>query len=496
MSATSPSGLSRRCLAALLALLLAGAPPALHAQVENLPRLGDAGGEELSPAAERRLGETIMRDLRRDPDVSDDVEVSEYLNRLGAQLSAGPSANGFSFELFLVRDATLNAFALPGGFIGVHSGLIVAAQSESELASVVAHEIGHVTQRHIARMLAQQRQTSMMTLAAAILGALAARSNPAAMAGIVTMAGGAQQQQMLSFSRDAEREADRVGLETLRQAGFEPRGMVSFFQRLQQSSRLYESAAPGYMRSHPVTAERIADLQSRVQDSRYRQLPDSIDFRLMRAKLRVVGSQGVDGLREVRAQFERQLRDKTTNDELATWYGLAVAALAQRDYPGASQALQQARQRHPAGHPAFERLGAETLLRAGDAPAALALAQAGAGRFAGARALVHLQAEALLAMREDARAVAFLTEQLALYRTEPRLWRLLARAHGALNQPELAHRATAEEYALSGSWLAAVEQLRLALRSGALDFFTGSLVDARMKEFQAAYQREKKETTR
>jgi predicted Zn-dependent protease len=495
---------SRRCLSALLALALAvaspiaggqGAQPA-SAPADNLPRLGDAGGEELSPAAERRLGETIMRDLRRDPDVSDDVEVSEYLNRLGTLLGGTPGANGFTLEFFLVLDSTLNAFALPGGYIGVHSGLIVAAQSESELASVLSHEIGHVTQRHIARMLAAQRQTSMTTLAAAVLGALAARSNPQAMAGIVTMAGGAQMQQMLAFSRDAEREADRVGMETLRSAGFEPAGMVSFFTRLQQSSRIYESAAPGYMRSHPLTAERIADMQSRAQEVRYRQRPDSIDFRLMRAKLRALGTPTVDGLIGIRAQFERQLRDRSTNDELAAWYGVAVAALAQRDYAGADRALQETRKRLPGGHAALERLAADIRLRSGDPAGALALAEAAAGRFVGARALIHLQAEALLAMREPTRAERFLQEQIALYRADPKLWQLLAKAHNGLNQTALAHRATAEEYALGGRWLAAIEQLRLAQKLGTLDFYTGSLVDARMKEFQGEYQREQKEKTR
>ncbi len=466
------------------------------AVTDNLPRLGDAGGEELSAGAERRLGETIMRDLRSDPDVSDDVEAAEYLNRLGGVLSAAPGANGFSFEFFLVRDTTLNAFALPGGFIGVHSGLVVAAQSESELASVLAHEIGHVTQRHIARMLAAQRQSTLMTLAAAILGALAARSNPQAMAGIVAMAGGAQQQQMLAFTRDAEREADRVGLETLRSAGFEPAGMVSFFQRLQQATRLYESNAPGYMRSHPLNAERIADMQARVQDTRYRQRPDSIEFRLVRAKLRALGDTSTEGLRVLRSQFERQLRDKSANDELAIWYGLGVVRLAQRDFAAADEALRQARLSLPQGQASLERLRAEIRLRAGDAPAALAIAEAGAGRFAGARALIHLQAEAMLEMREHGRAARFLQEQIALYRGDPKLWRLLAQAHYGLDQPALAHRAVAEEYAMGGSWLAALEQLRLAQKAGTLDFYTGSLVDARMKEFQSEYQRELKEKIR
>jgi predicted Zn-dependent protease len=483
-------------VAVLVALALAGAPMGVASQTDNLPRLGDAGGEELSPAAERRLGEAIMRDLRRDPAVGDDVEAGEYLNALGARLAQAPSVAGFSFEFFLVRDPSMNAFALPGGFIGVHSGLITAAQSESELASVLAHEIGHVTQRHIARMLAQQRQTSMVTLAATILGALAARSNPQAMAGVAAMAGGAQQQQMLAFSRDAEREADRIGLETLRAAGFEPAGMVAFFGRLQQASRLSESSAPGYMRSHPLTAERIADMQLRVQDERYRQRPDSVEFRLVRARLRALAATTVDGLRDARALHERQLRDRSTNDELAAWFTVATAALAQRDFAATGRALSEVRLRLPDGHPMVERLAAEARLRAGDPAGALQLAAAAAARFPQSRALVHLQAEALLATGDAPGAVQFLKEQIAAARTDARLWRQLARAHAMLGQTALAHVATGEEYGLAGQWRAAVEQLRIARRLGTLDFYTGSLVDARMREFEAAFAQEQREQPR
>ena len=297
-SARRPARRRQRAACAALAIALALVPPAAMPQANNLPRLGDAAAEDLSPAAERRLGERIMRDIRRDASVSDDVELAGYLNSLAAALTA--SAQGHSFELFLVKDPTMNAFALPGGFIGVHTGLIIAAETESELASVVAHEIGHVTQRHIARMLSDQRQTTLGTLASLVLAALAARSSPQAAIGIVTMASGAQQQQMLAFSRDAEREADRVGMDTLRASGFDPNGMVAFFGRLQQSSRTYESTAPAYMRSHPMTVERIADMQARVQEGRYRQHPDSIEFRLARARLRALGDGSVDALRAER----------------------------------------------------------------------------------------------------------------------------------------------------------------------------------------------------
>ena len=482
-----------RLVAAITAVALVAVPPIAIPQTDNLPRLGEAGAEDLSPVAERRLGEAIMREVRRDSAVGDDVEIVDYLNRLASQLTNAPAAAGYSFELFLVNDPSLNAFALPGGYIGVHSGLIVAAQSESELASVLAHEIGHVTQRHIARMLSQQRQTSMVMLAALVLGALAARSNPAAASGIATMAAGAQQQSMLSFSRDAEREADRVGIDTLRQSGFDPNGMVAFFGRLQQASRIYETAAPVYMQSHPLTAERMADMQGRVQDGRYRQRADSIEFRLARAKLRALAVGTVDGLRTARAQFERQLRERTTVDDVAAWYGVAVAALGQRDFAAADNAIAETRKRLPASHPYVERLAAESRLRAGDAAGALAIAEAAAARFVGARALVHLQAEAMLAMRDFAKASAFLQDQLVLYRSDPLLWRLLAQAHYGLNQAALAHRAAAEEYVLIGGLLAAIEQLKLALRAGGLDFYTSSQIDARIKELQAEYTREQQD---
>lgn len=461
--------------------------------IQSLPRLGDAGGEEFSLSTERRIGDAIIRDLRREQAIWDDVEITEYLNRFGAQLADTASANGYSFEFFLVRDDSLNAFALPGGVIGVHSGLIVAAQSESELASVLAHEIGHVTQRHIARMLAQQKQGSILQIAALVLGALAARSNPQAAMGAMTMGMSASQQMLLSFSRDAEREADRVGLETLRDAGFDPSAMVSFFERLQQATRVYDSNAPAYLRTHPLTVERIADMRSRQREGRYRQRADSIDFTLARAKLRAVTDTGVDNLRTVRTTFERQLRDKTTADERAAWFGVASVAFAQRDWAASERALAEVRRRLREGHPFVERLAADLKLAQGDAAGAYAVAQAGAQRWPQARALVHLQAQALLAQKDWPRAVDFLQKQLSVWRADPSLWRLLAQAQAGRGDTALAHRATAEEYALMGGWLAAIEQLKLAQRSGSLDFYTGSQVDARIAELQGIYTRERQE---
>jgi len=489
----SPSrSLFPRCLAALLAGAIAFAPPLARSQVENLPRLGDASADELSPAMERRIGDSIVREMRRRGVIHDDVEITDYLNRFAAMLTDTAPAAGYSFEFFLVRDGTLNAFALPGGYIGVHTGLIVAAQSESELASVLAHEIGHVTQRHLARMLSRERQASVVMLAALVLAALAARSSPQAVGGLASLGSTVAQQQMLSFSRDAEREADRVGLDILRQGGFDANGMVAFFGRLQQAGRLYENSAPEYLRTHPITSERIADIQSRVGETRYRQRADSIDFRLARAKLRALSDTSVDGLRLMRAQFERRVRERTI-DDAANWFGLATVAAAARDWAAARKALAEVRRRLPAGHPFVERLAARIELDAGDPAAAQGIVDAALARYPSSRALVHLRARVLIARRDYAAAVPLLEDAVRQYRGDADLWRMLSEAQGGLGQPARAHRAAAEQFVLLGATPAAIEQLRLAQRAGGLDFQTASQVDARLRQLEAQWREEQEE---
>ena len=330
-------------------------------------------------------------------------------------------------------------------------------------------------------------------IAALVLGALAARSNPQAAMGAMAMGSGASQQMMLGFSRDAEREADRVGLETLRDAGFDPSGMVSFFGRLQQAQRVYDSSAPAYLRTHPLTAERMADMQARIREGRYRQRADSLDFILARGKLRALADGSVDGLRSARATLERLLRERTAPDERGAWFGVATAALAQRDFAGAERGLAEVKRRVREGHPFIDRFAAELRLSQGDAAGALAVAREGAQRWPQARALVHLQAQALIAQQDWPGAVDFLQKQLALWRSDPMLWRLLGQAHAGRGDAAFAHRAVAEEYALMGGWLAAIEQLRLAQRKGTLDFYTASQVDARVQELQAIYTRERQE---
>ena len=253
----------------LIALGLAAAAP-LSAQpgasaAAQIPTLGD--GSELGSAAERRLGDRIAREIYRDPDYIDDPVLMDYVQGIWQPLLAAARARGnlspelaerFAWEIMLVRDRTVNAFALPGGYLGLNLGLIAVVSSRDELASVLAHELSHITQRHISRLISKQSQQTPWMLGAMILGALAA--SRIADAGNALMVGGPAlaAQSQLNFSRDMEREADRVGFGVMTQAGFEAQGFVTMFDKLQQASRLNDNGAYPYLRSHPLTTERSA----------------------------------------------------------------------------------------------------------------------------------------------------------------------------------------------------------------------------------------------
>jgi predicted Zn-dependent protease len=488
-----PAGLRARGVAAALAAALALGPVPVAAQIDNLPRLGDPSADDLSPQAERRLGESIMRQIRRDPVWLDDADVVDYINRLAAPLSATTAAGSTSFEFFALSDPSINAFALPGGYIGVHTGLLTAADSESEVAAVLAHEIGHVTQRHIARMLAQQKQVSLVTMAGMVLALLAARSNPQAAMGGVLIGGEMARSNMLSFSRVAAREADRVGFEILRQAGFDMQSMVSFFGRLQQASRFYETNAPAYLRTHPVTGERIGDMQLRLRETRYRQRADSIEFQLLRARLRVLADDSAEGRRTARGLAEQSVRQSPKAGP-GPWFGLASVAAAQRDWARVESALVQAEALAPGGHSYFEVLGASARLASGDARGAAERATRGLARFPDARSLARVQGAALLAAGQPAEAQRLLRDHLLVWRSDARLWQLSSQAHFALGQRAEAHRAVAEQYILLGSPMSALDQLRRGQRAGDNDFYAASTMDARIREIEPDALREFEET--
>ncbi|MDR1662293.1 MAG: M48 family metalloprotease [Azoarcus sp.] len=448
---------------------------AFAASAADLPDLGDVAVVEFSPAQERQIGEEIMREVRRDPAWFDDPETEEYINRLGQRLAAASADPSRRFEFFVVRNGTLNAFALPGGYIGVHSGLILAAQSESELAGVLGHEIGHVTQRHIAQLIGKQKQLGAIMLAS-LLAALAANDSRATEAALAVGAAGTMQAQ-LAYTRDFEREADRAGLQTLEAAGFDVRGMAGFFSRLQRASRLYENNAPAYLRTHPLTTERIADMENRVMSARYRQTPDSADFRYVQARLHARALPAADGVRTF-----ADLAGKNP-DDMALRYGLALAQLRLGRLNEAAQSVEELRRRaEPSPFVAILDAELDSVRRNYDA--AIKTLTAASRKFPSSKSVVYALLEAQIVGGRASDAEQSARRALVGKGGDIRLWQLLSRANAALGKRTAQHRAQAEVYMLQGAYRAATEQLELARKTGDGDFYELSAADARLHEIR------------
>jgi predicted Zn-dependent protease len=447
---------------------------------QKLPDLGDSSQTMLTPAQERKLGESIVRQIRAGGGYLDDAEVSDYLNQLGNRLVASTKDIKQDFEFFAVPDSQINAFALPGGFIGVHTGLILLAQNESELASVLAHEISHVTQHHISRMLANQQDSLLMSLAGLALAIIATRAGgatssqavPAALAGSQALAA----QNQLNFTRENEFEADRIGFSRLTTAGFDPTGMAAFMDRLQRSSRYIEGNAPSYLRTHPITYERIAEAKTRAEGLPYRQVPDSLDFHMVRALL-----QSYEGeARTQVANFDRAIAERKFNNEVAAHYGLVASLMRAGDTARARVELDQLEKIAPP-HPMIEALAGNVLLDAGDYPAAVARFESALTRYPNKMQLLHDDPTALIKAGRPADAAAYAERELKRFPGEGRLHEIAAKAYAAQDKRLKQHEHQGEYYAWLGNLPLAITQLELAAKSGDGDFYQMSVVETRLR---------------
>ncbi len=418
----------------LLAACLALAPRALAQQ--QLPDLGSVGDVTLSPLMERRLGEQIMREIRfREPTYIDDPEVAEYLASLGARLQAGTGTRQ-DFEFFAIRDPTINAFAMPGGFIGVHTGLITAADTESELASVLGHEMAHVTQRHIARQLGLQQQMQLPVMAALAAAILLGRARPDLAVGAIAGSQGAAIQSQLGYSRDFEREADRIGLQSLEAAGFDPRAMATFFEKLQRTARVSDDGTmPGYLRSHPVTFERIADAQNKAANMRYKQHLDAPEFQLVRAKLKAETGDARDAL----THFESVVREGRYASESAARYGLATALLRAKRPREADAEMARVRAAGGRG-PMIETLAALIKHERGENAEAVAMLAAARKDYPNSRSVLYAHVVALQEAGRSEEALANLTAPMRLYPGDAQLRALQAKSYAALGEQRDAKR--------------------------------------------------------
>ncbi len=446
----------------------------------DLPDLGDVSQSSFSASDEARVGSQIMREIYADPQYYDDPELTDYLNNLGYRLVAASGEPQRSFQFFVLKDNTLNAFALPGGYIGVHTGLIEAAQNESELAGVLGHEIAHVTQRHLARMIESQSNSILPSLAALAVAILAAKSNPQIAGGAIAAAQATAIQKQLNFSRDNEREADRLGIQTMTAAGFDSSAMASFFERLQKYGRVYENNAPAYLRTHPLTTERIADMQNRSANFSNKTPTDSLTFQLLRTKLRVLNQRPETAI----VEYKDALSDQRYTSLASTQYGLALALLLNKQFDAAEAAYQQLKAMKLAS-PIIDLLGAQIKQKAGDMPAAWERYRLARSRHPNYRPLAYSYADALITTELNNEAVKLLSDLVRTYPDDAKLYQFQARAYTQLGKDFLRHYAQAEFYAKSGNLTAAIEQLQIALKTKDGDFYQTAIADARLKQLIA-----------
>ena len=369
--------------------------------------------------------------------------------------------------------------AVPGGFISVHTGLLLAARNEGELASVLAHETAHITQRHIPRMLADNERMKGPALAGILAGILLAASGaPGAEAAIaLTTAGMAQHQ--LNFSRAFEQEADRIGMGYLDAAGFDARDMPAFFERLDSLTRLYDTNLPEFLLTHPITGRRISESRDHAEQFPAHPNHDDLAFQLMQTRLRALTMKPEEAINHFRGNLETP---GNTAQE-AVHYGLALAYLAARQNDKAGEEASWLVRQRPE-FPAYQLLLADIELARGNKQKSLALFAAQAQRTPGSLAAAQRYADALIKTRQMQEAYKVLDQITRAQRRDPALFKLLATAAGDAGKPLEAHRAYAEYYYLLGEPRAAVEQLEMALRHAHGNFYYVSSLEARIREIR------------
>jgi predicted Zn-dependent protease len=464
-----------------LALLLCFSPCAVS---DGLPDLGDVSQAALTPLQERQIGQQSMMQIRAGKQYLDDAEINDYLNQLGAKLVENSPEPSLDFEFFAVDDYSVNAFALPGGFIGVNAGLLLITQSESELASVLSHEISHVTQHHLARMIEGQRGDSLISMAAIAIAILAARTSPQAAEATIASVQAGNIQKQLNFTRANEEEADRIGLQLLQKSGFNTHAMPEFLERLQKATRLLDSNAPNYMRTHPITSDRIAEIENRIHNQPYRLIPDSLDFQLVRTKLIAAQKTAPDAI----AYFSDALGTQNYGNPIAQRYGLVSALLRDNQIQRAAQELTILRKQAKTNpmsknSPMIETLAGQVLRATKNYTEALAFYRTAVQNFPQHRALIYDYTDLLLQDNQAEIAVKLLTEQLTRHPSDTTLYDLQARAYAMQGKTLEQHQAQAYSYAWQGNLHAAIEQLELAKQAGG-SFYQLSTIESDLRELR------------
>ncbi len=458
----------------------------MAASTQNLPDFGDSSGSVVSPDFERRLGKSIMRQVYQEPSVIRDPEVESYIQSIGYRLVSNSDDNQLPFTFFIINSPQINAFAAPGGVVGINSSVLINSRTESELAGVLAHEISHVTQRHMARSFEKASQMSMPMAAAMIGSILLAIANPeAGMAALAATQGIAMQSQ-INFTRANEEEADRIGMQLLARSDFDPFGMPGFFEQLQNASKYY-GRPPEFLSTHPLTNSRIADSIARAEKYPKKEYISSVNFKLIRAKL-IVYAHGSP--KEAAKYFEEKLNIDESKDKAPLLYGYALALTADNRYEKARQQLKLLLNEDE-DNITYLIAAANLESSQNNYAAALGIYQEAYKFYPDYRPLVLGYTKTLLDSRQPSKARDILRKYNRYHEPDVYYYKLLAQAEAQTGHAADAEIAKAEHYYLAGDTKLAIDRLRYAQQKLQLDFYQRERMSARQTQLEYEFELEK-----
>ena len=472
------------CLAFLLVGSLLANPFASHAEIQ-LPDLGDTSSIMISPAQEKMLGQRWLRAYRSQVPTSSDPLIINYLEELFAELLPHSQLTDKRIDLIVAENNTLNAFAVPGNIIGIHTGLLMYARTENQLAAVLTHELGHLSQRHYARRLEQQKNMMMPMLAGMLAGlVLAANSNSDAGVAAIMGTQAAAQQASLAFSRQNEQEADRIGMQTIVEAGLDPYGAAEMFEQMVRANRL-NRRPPEYLLTHPVSETRVADARNRAMQYPRRPAANDTEFQLMRTRVRVKAEETP----QLAARMFKSELDKESDHPDASRYGWALALTESSQFDAARDALAPLLEKDPT-RVTYQIMRADIEIAAERYKTGLEILETQLKQHPDSYPLIIRHAEALMKAGIYQQCADILDLYSRKRSNDDYVWYLLAEVNGLAGNILGVHEARAEYFILNGVYDRAQIQLRNALKMTKGNAYRTALLEERLKYVEAQMRME------
>ena len=449
----------------------------------NLPELGNYSSSKISESDEIFIGRQILFQVNQSDSIIRDIEISDYLDSLGKRLINASTDPAKKIEFFIVSDPSINAFAMLGGVIGVHSGLFLASNTESELASVISHEIAHINQKHISRFLLQQERASYQSTFIMAVALLLARSNPQLASTAMAGASAGSVQGALDFTRENEKEADRVGIQTLNKAGFDVRGARDFFTTLKQANQFSGGAAPAFLQTHPITSNRINDIEDRLKDFPYKQRVDNQTFHYVKGKLKAL----LDNKEDTKNILEKNIKNKIYINEGGERFALAYIYLIDNEFIKSYEQMQWLFDNEQS-NPMLSQLYINYLIKTNKVTEAKKIYEQNLNFFPSNRSFIYGLADLYLETQDSEKAIKLLKENEQKFSQDPILYKLFAKGYANQGKKLLQYENLAEAAYYNFNLQEAIIRMDLAIKANDGDFYQKSRVESRLKQFQKEQQ--------